>query len=137
MTGPVKLMFCLQRRGDLSREEFQAYWRESHGRLGVALADALGYARYVQSHTLSVPLNDALQRSRGGPPAYDGVVELWFDSVEAVQRTFGEPAGRAAAAQLLADEANFVDATSSPIFLVEEQLMWPSGGTAEQDSQTS
>jgi uncharacterized protein (TIGR02118 family) len=120
----VKLVFCLRRRPDLTREQFQEYWRGSHGKLGVSLADALGFRRYVQSHTVSSPLNDALQRSRGGPPAYDGVVELWFEDVDAVQRTFSSPAGRDAARQLVEDEFTFVDVAASPIFVVEETLMY-------------
>jgi len=125
--GPVKLLFCLRRRADLTREQFSAYWHGAHGRLGVELARQLGYSRYVQSHTLSIPLNDALRASRGGPEPYDGVVELWFDDLAAVERSFGTPEGRAAARRLMADEANFVDVAASPIFLVTERHMYPSG----------
>ncbi|SOD74671.1 uncharacterized protein (TIGR02118 family) [Jatrophihabitans sp. GAS493] len=123
-TAQVKLLFCLRRRADLTREEFQEYWQGSHGKLGVELADDLGFIRYVQSHTLSAPLNDALQASRSAPPAYDGVVELWFESVEAVERTFSTPKGRAAARRLVEDESNFVDVSASPIFLVSEHGMY-------------
>jgi uncharacterized protein (TIGR02118 family) len=121
----VKLVFCLRRRPDLTREQFSAYWHGPHGQLGLRLADALGFKRYVQSHTLSIPLNDALQASRGGPEPYDGIVELWFDDVAAVERTFSSAEGRSAARQLVADEANFVDVEASPIFLVTEKPMFP------------
>lgn len=120
-------MFCLRRRQDLSRQQFSDYWREQHGALGVRLAEALGYDRYVQSHTLEIPLNDALQRSRGGPEAYDGVVELWFADEDVVARTFSSDAGRDAARQLVTDEFNFVDVTASPIFVVRETVMYPQG----------
>jgi uncharacterized protein (TIGR02118 family) len=121
--GGVKLLFCLRRRADLTREEFQSYWHDEHGRLGVSLAGDLGYRRYVQSHTLSTPLNDALRESRGAPEPYDGVVELWFESLDAIERTFSGSAGRSAARALLRDERNFVDLGASPIFVVEERAM--------------
>src|SRR5919112_4185036 len=48
----VKLVFCLRRRGDLSREEFQRYWRETHAPLVRERSPVLGIRRYVQVHTL-------------------------------------------------------------------------------------
>lgn len=119
----IKLMFCLRRREGMSREEFQAYWHDEHGALGLRLQEDLGFSRYVQSHTLTAPLNDALQASRGAPAAYDGVVELYFPSVEAVEATFETRSGRAAARQLLRDEHSFVDIAGSPIFVVRERPM--------------
>jgi len=121
----VKLIFCLRRKPDLTREEFQTYWQGVHGLLGLKLAAALGFTKYVQSHTLSTPLNVSLTRSRNGPEPFDGVVELWFEDLEAVERTFTSPEGRAAARQLVDDEANFVDVESSPIFVVREVQLYP------------
>ena len=123
--GPVKLVFCLRRRPDLTREEFQAYWGGRHGELGIANAEALGYAKYVQSHTLTIDLNTALQEGRGAPDAFDGVVELTFPSLDAIAETFSGREGRRAARELLDDEQHFVDLASSPIFVVQERHMWP------------
>lgn len=119
----VKLMFCLRRRHDLTRAQFQEYWRTSHGELGVASAGALGYRRYVQSHTADIALNDSLRASRGAPEPFDGVVELWFDDTDAIVATFSSPEGRRAAQALLNDELNFVDLEASPIFVVQEHVM--------------
>ena len=41
-----------------------------------SVAPALRIKRYVQSHTLTSPVNEALRRGRGGPEPYDGVAEL-------------------------------------------------------------
>lgn len=124
--GPVKLVFCLRRRPDLTREEFQDYWSGRHGQIGIANAEALGYSRYVQSHTLTIDLNLALQSGRGAPEAYDGVVELTFPSLDQIAQTFSGTEGRRAARELLDDEYNFVDLEASPIFVVQERHMWPS-----------
>jgi uncharacterized protein (TIGR02118 family) len=92
----VKLVFCLTRLPHLSREEFQSYWRERHGPLVRESAKALGIRRDVQVHTLDTPVNEALRRGRGGPEGYDGVAELWFDSLDALVAAGATPEGRVA-----------------------------------------
>ena len=61
----------------------------------------------------------ALAASRGGPPAYDGVAELWWDRIEDLASD--DPAARKAGLDLLEDERGFIDLSKSPIFLVEEK----------------
>ncbi len=119
----IKLMYCLRRRPDLSRQEFQEYWREKHSVLALSLAGALGGGRYVQCHTIDASVNDTLRQSRSAPPAFDGVVELWFDDIASMEATVSTPEGRAAGRALIADEHNFIDAEQSPIFVVREVVM--------------
>jgi uncharacterized protein (TIGR02118 family) len=116
----VKLVFCLTRLPQLSREEFQRYWRERHGPLVRESAKALGIRRYVQVHTRETPLNEALRRGRGGPEAYDGVAELWFDSLDALAAAGATPEGRAAGRRLVEDERAFIDLARSPVIVAEE-----------------
>jgi uncharacterized protein (TIGR02118 family) len=116
----LKLVFCLRRLSTLSRADFQRYWREQHGPLVRRHAPALRIRRYVQLHTLDHPLQDALRASRGGPEAFDGVAELWWDSPEDLEATLQEPAGRQAAAELLEDERRFIDLARSPLWVGEE-----------------
>ena len=122
-----KLFFCLRRRSDLSREQFLEHWHGIHADIARRGANALGAVKYVQNHTLSLPINEALRDSRGAPEPFDGVVELWFESVEDVASTFHEPDARAAIKALLVDEPNFIDLEASPIFLAEAHPMWGSG----------
>ena len=122
----IKLMFCLRRHPSLTREEFLAHWRGPHADLGVAGAAALGARRYVQNHTLTHDLNDALQASRQAPAPFDGVVELWFDSTDAVATTFTDEEARRAVRALVKDEPAFIDLENSPIFLTEEHEIWDS-----------
>ncbi len=49
----IKLSFCLRRKPELSRAEFQRYWREQHAPLVRSHAKTLRIARYVQLHTAS------------------------------------------------------------------------------------
>jgi uncharacterized protein (TIGR02118 family) len=115
----IKLTYCLRRKPGMTVEEFQRYWRETHAPLVEARAEVLGIKRYVQVHTVLPAVNAALQARNGGSPeAFDGVAELWVESVEAMGST--DPAARQAAADLLADERNFIDLEASPIWVAEE-----------------
>ncbi|MFV0524055.1 MAG: EthD domain-containing protein [Acidimicrobiales bacterium] len=116
----IKLTFCLRRRHDLTRDQFQRYWSETHAPLVAERAAALGARRYVQVHTIDADgLHRSLQRRNGGSPEpFDGLAELWFDSVDDFMA--GSASAQEAAAALLADERNFIDLAASPMFLGEE-----------------
>lgn len=118
----IKLVYCLRRAPGLTREEFQRYWRETHGPLVKARAQTLGIRRYVQVHTLESGLNSALAASRGCPDnPFDGVAELWWDGEASLAGSAGSEAGRKAARELLEDERNFIDFSRSVIFVAEEE----------------
>lgn len=53
----IKLMMCLRRNPDLSREEFQDYWQNNHAPLFMKNAHIMRTKKYVQSHTITSPLN--------------------------------------------------------------------------------
>ena len=106
----------------MTREEFQRYWYDEHGPLVRRHADALGIRRYVQTHLLEDELNGLLARSRGSEPEhYDGVAELWWDSLEDFQAAGASERGRAASAALLRDEETFIDLKSSPLWIGVER----------------
>ena len=116
----LKLTFCLRRLPHLSREEFQRYWLDKHGPLVRSFAGVLRIRRYVQMHTATTPYNAALQESRGGPEEYDGVAELWWDSLDDLAGAVGTEEGRSAGLALLEDERKFIDLARSPLFVGEE-----------------
>ncbi|MES2717534.1 MAG: EthD domain-containing protein [Pseudomonadota bacterium] len=122
----IKLMFCLRRLPALDRAAFQAYWRERHAPLVARHAAAMRLRRYVQCHTVDDPVAASLAAARGAPPAFDGVAELWWDSLDDRAAARGA-AVRAAAAELLADERQFIDLSASPLFLVAEHGVLPAG----------
>lgn len=66
-----KVVTLLKRRADLSVESFQNHWRDRHGPLA---AQGLRLRRYVQSHALP-------QGYRKGDLLFDGIEEMWFDSL--------------------------------------------------------
>jgi len=116
----VKLVFCLRRRAELSRAEFQRYWRETHGPLVRQHADVLRIRRYVQVHTLDDPINNALRAGRASGEPYDGVAELWWDSAADLAAATASEQGRAASLLLFEDERRFIDHARSSLFVAEE-----------------
>lgn len=117
----IAIKFCLRRLPYLSQEEFQDYWRNRHAPLVREVAARLGIRRYVQSHAFTDQAFEQVLASRGCEhPPYDGIAELWYDSVAALKAAGGSEEGRAAGRLLLADEKKFIDLPNSPIFLVRE-----------------
>jgi uncharacterized protein (TIGR02118 family) len=121
----IKLSFCLRRLPHLSRAEFQKYWFETHGPLVRKQEKALRIRRYVQTHTLLGDAADALRATRGGPPGYDGVAELWWDSEEDVAAALATKEGAEAGRILLEDERKFIDLAQSPLFWAREREIIP------------
>ena len=119
----IKFIMCITRHPSMSREQFQDYWLNSHGPFFVENADSMGARRYVQSHTLSSPLNEGLRVSRGMQPEYDGVAEVWFDSEEALIEGMSSPEGQKLSEALQEDEGNFIDHSRSSAFIVREHVL--------------
>jgi uncharacterized protein (TIGR02118 family) len=120
----IKLVFTLRRREGLTREEFQRYWRDQHAALVKRHAGTLHIRRYVQTHARETEVDGLLASSRGSEPGiYDGVAELWWDSLEDLLAAYSTEAGQAAGAELLADEQTFIDLPRSPIWLGEENVV--------------
>jgi uncharacterized protein (TIGR02118 family) len=116
----IKLVFCLRRRAELSRQEFQTYWRERHAPLVRQHAETIGCKRYVQVHTTAPQHNDVLRATRGAPEPFDGVAELWFDEGEFENPPADMERLQAATEQLIADEREFIDLSQSPLFWGKE-----------------
>ena len=83
-----RLVFLLRRKAELSRDEFQRYWRGTHAPLvrgGGRPSGSAGISRSTQSGAGGA-------RRRAG---YDGIAELWFDpSLRTGTPTSALPRGR-------------------------------------------
>ncbi|MBI2878048.1 MAG: EthD domain-containing protein [Candidatus Tectomicrobia bacterium] len=115
----VKLVGCLRRKPGMSAEEFHRYWKDVHGPLVKSVPEFFRYVcKYVQGHYVPdhVP---------GFPPPpftpFDGIAELWFDSVEDIGKAFSEPRYLEI---IRPDELKFLDLPNCTIFIVEEVVMY-------------
>lgn len=117
----IKLTFCLVRRPEFTREAFQAYWYDHHAPLVASVKDVLHIRRYVQMHSLPVEASASLRIARRGPEGYDGVAQLWYDSLEDLLGLGANPEAAKAGRLLLEDERKFIDLEKSPLWWGEER----------------
>ena len=120
----IKLVYCIRKSPDISQEDFHRYWREQHGPLVTSVSHIMNARRYVQSHTIDTPINDAFVESRGLAPAYDGITEVWWDSEADLQASMGTEEGKKAYQSLLDDESKFIDFPNSRVFMTRENLIF-------------
>jgi uncharacterized protein (TIGR02118 family) len=116
----IKLVYCIRRRAGLAPEAFRAHWLERHAPLVKRHAAALRAKRYVQSHTGHADANAGLVASRDASEPYDGITEVWWESVADLQAALASPEGQAAARELLEDERRFIDLERSTLFVTDE-----------------
>jgi uncharacterized protein (TIGR02118 family) len=102
-----KVIFVLQRRIDLTREECLVQWSgEQH--VGI-IAKLPGLTRWVQNH-VSSPDADAV---------CDGIGELWFATGELMQTALISPEMAAA----VEDAKRFLDMERTGMIIVEEKVV--------------
>lgn len=116
----IKLVVAVSRKQTLSAEAFGDYWLNRHGPLVADVARALNIRKYVQSHRIDHPANEAFRNSRAMLPPLDGVAELWWDSLPDMLAAAATSEGAEAGRLVREDEENFVDFERSSAFLTEE-----------------
>jgi uncharacterized protein (TIGR02118 family) len=122
----LKLVMCVKRLPQLTREQFDLHWRDRHGPLVRSHMEVLRIRRYVQTLALDDPLaQDSIRASRGALKAeFDGCAELWWDSSDELAAARETAEGRAALRQLLDDERRFLDLPRSQLWWgVERQII--------------
>jgi uncharacterized protein (TIGR02118 family) len=125
----VKIVYCARKRADLSDEEFHDYWLNQHGALVRRVAPAIRCKRYTQSHIVAMPeLHEIMRATRLMQEPYDGIAELWWDSLDDFMDAYSSAEGLEGDAELREDEAKFIDLAASCIFLTEENVILDSGG---------
>jgi len=121
----IKFVYCIRKRASLTDEEFHTYWREKHGSFIRSIAKTLNATKYIQSHTIDTPVNAEIIKSRGlGSPVYDGVTEIWWETMDDFLAAISTAEGIEAAQKYVADEGNFVDFAQSCAFLTEEYTVF-------------
>jgi uncharacterized protein (TIGR02118 family) len=106
----LKLVTFNYRKPGLSPRKFQDYWENKHGPL--VLRNFAALRRCVQNHAV------ASSYQSGAEPAFDGVLEAWLVSFEALRAGEGTPKHEA----VRADEANFLDPARFRFMLVRDKI---------------
>lgn len=103
----IKMMAVITRREGMDPAEFTRIWRDEHTQLVMRLPGLRGYRQ-----------NHAVPHHREWP--FDGVVELWFDDMDAARAAFrSEPA-----AAVRAHEQIFVQNVQT-IVVQEHSILLP------------
>ena len=108
----IKRLSLVRRREGASREEFLAHWMGPHADIVRAMPGVRGLRFGV------------VQRWTPEEEAWDGVGEIWFDSIEAAEAAFAAEPHRSL---LAADRASFLGAAQS-CFLEEHTVIPPPAG---------
>lgn len=115
----IKTIALAYRKTGLSREEYNKYWLEKHGPLAARLIPYV--KKYVQNHFIEVP---------GLTYEGDGVVEMWYDNIEAWQKSrqsiFSDQ-------ELAKDAVNFVLMRPGGFWVVEEHVILDKTGKKDLD----
>lgn len=103
----AKVIFVVQRRADLTREQCLRAWS---GEQHISIVEKLpGLRKWTQNHVTSAP----------GEPACEGIGELWFDTDEALDAALNSPEMAAA----VDDAKNFLDMERTGLVIVEEMTL--------------
>lgn len=103
----IKVVGLVRRRSDMTRAAFRDYWLTQHVRLEKA-GLASGSVRRIVANFVGDDLV--------GEAPFDGMVELYYDSEEAMRRSWSGGSDEV----MKADEANFCDPDYRIFFVSEE-----------------
>jgi uncharacterized protein (TIGR02118 family) len=87
----VKRMSTLRKRPDITITEFQQEWFNAHSFLVKRIPGLLGYR---QNLVIDRQKNRMADADDGMGLGIDGIVELWFEDVDAIERGFRSDRGR-------------------------------------------
>lgn len=123
----IKISYLMRRLPHLSLEEFQAYWSEKHPQAAPGDAFAtLGVKRYVQVLPLETDARNLVIGPRTGlADPFDGIAELWVESIEALERDWSTEKAKKYVEIFFKDEQNFIDWSRSTILVSEENAVMP------------
>jgi uncharacterized protein (TIGR02118 family) len=102
-----KMIVILYRRHDFTREQCLAYLRDVHGPMAERVPDMVAYRQ-------NRVVDDPTRRD----PGWDAIIELWWETRDAMERAWRTPEGQAATDDL----AEFVDLTRTSWSIVDEQI---------------
>jgi uncharacterized protein (TIGR02118 family) len=100
----LKFMVVLYRRPDLPREQFRHHLEQIHAPLAKSLP---GLRHYKQNHVCDDPKRN---------PAWDAIIELYFENWETMEAAWASPQGAASDADL----PLFADMSRTSWSVVEE-----------------
>lgn len=84
-SGAIRYLAFLNRRDTQSRADFTTYWLEQHIPVALRTPNLLGYRASVGICSAN---GDSILLEHPDAPQFDGIVEMWFESVDAFDESF-------------------------------------------------
>jgi uncharacterized protein (TIGR02118 family) len=113
----VKMIGLLDRRNDLTLQQFSHHWRTTHRELALRLVPPGLMRGYIQDHRLDIPIE-------GVQPPTDGCPEVWLDNVGEFERLQNSPEYLEGAHP---DETNFMNGAAR-MMATDETVVIPGPG---------
>jgi uncharacterized protein (TIGR02118 family) len=111
-SGQLKVVRTVIRRKDITLPQFKSYWMTNHAKLEKQVI--------AQSPVLRIVATFALPPGPGeNEPNFDGMVELYFASVDDIRAMFAGPIP----AMMRKDEENFVQMDAPAVRVICEELV--------------
>ena len=85
MEKKVKVIALLKAKAGMSLDEFKKYYLENHAPLDLKF-------KYLRGYTFSLALEN--YPDQNNDRLYDGIAELWWDSIEDMEADFNSPEGK-------------------------------------------
>jgi hypothetical protein len=116
----IRLIHCMKRKEDVSLEDFRKFW-DSPELLGLldAMLDKVFVADIKRNLTLDVETNKMLQAERGSKNAFDGVVEILWQSGADIAAIEQDDEFNELYAQMEELQGKFIDFEESRRFITE------------------
>jgi uncharacterized protein (TIGR02118 family) len=123
----IVLIICARRKPELSREEFEDYWKNKHSPLVQSVPEFMKYVRkYV--HFYLADGADSEPAMLGDVSDYDAVGQLWFDDHESMAAAYAEPEYLRL---IKPDEEKFIDRDGCLSFVANEKIIMDDIGHSE------
>jgi len=106
--GMIKAIYFIKRKPGWTLEAFHEYWLKDHAAVVLRMP---GLVKYVQSHTMD-------SGYRKHEPIYDGIAELWYESIDDLRKIAGTEISR----EGLADDEKFLDMSKLSFILTRERV---------------
>jgi uncharacterized protein (TIGR02118 family) len=108
----IKVVRFVKRRKDLTQEQFKQYWLKEHSKLETIVMAKTPVKKIVASFATGEMIG-------GAEPLFDGMVELYYDSIDDMKNAFGGDIP----AMMRKDEENFVDLSEPAVRVVTEEYI--------------
>ncbi|MCB1668183.1 MAG: EthD domain-containing protein [Porticoccaceae bacterium] len=120
----IKMVVDVWKKPEMTDEQFKRRWLVEHGTLVKEHARAMGFVKYIQSHKIPSPEIEAFAAERGWQRPADGLTEVWWESMDAMQAAMSSSEGQKASAILQQDEEQFIDVKKISAYLAEEKVIF-------------